>query len=317
MRALYWDGKHARVTDRPDPACSDSATIRVSLAGICATDLEITRGYMDYRGILGHEFVGRVEDGPGEWVGSRVVGEINVACGNCVSCSQGLGRHCPSRSVIGILNAEGAFAERLALPVANLHRVPDSLRDTAAVFTEPLAAAFEILEQIEVQPGHRCFVFGDGRLGLLVSQVLRTTGASVTTIGKHADKLALLAGKGITTRLLEQWDVQQGQADIVVEATGSADGLSRALTATKPRGFLVLKSTVAGAPPIDLSPLVINEIQVVGSRCGPFGPALDAMASGTIDVEPLISAHYPLDRAEEALRKAAEPGVLKVLIDCS
>lgn len=316
MRALVWNGERARVVEQPDPTASEQAIVRVTLAGICATDLEITRGYMDFRGVLGHEFVGRVEDGPEDWVGARVVGEINIGCGDCASCSEGLERHCPNRRVIGILDADGAFAERIALPLSNLHRVPYSVSDEAAVFTEPLAAAFEILEQVEIQAKHRCYVFGDGRLGLLISQVLHTTGASVTTIGKHPDKLALLAKCGIATRLLSDWEIQPEQGDIVVEATGSPAGFARAVDATRPRGFLVLKSTVADAPAIDLSPLVINEIHVVGSRCGPFGPALEALANGAIEVEQMVAEHFPLDLAEAALRKAAEPGVLKVLIDC-
>lgn len=316
MRALVWNGEQARVVEQPDPTGSGQAIVRVSLAGICATDLEITRGYMGFRGVLGHEFVGQVEDGPEDWVGARVVGEINIGCGDCASCSDDLERHCPNRSVIGILDADGAFAERIALPISNLHRVPNSVPDEAAVFTEPLAAAFEILEQVEVQTGHRCYVFGDGRLGILISQVLHTTGASVTTIGKHPDKLALLAERGIATRLLSDWERQPEQGDIVVEATGSPAGFARAVDATRPRGFLVLKSTVAEAPAIDLSPLVINEIQLVGSRCGPFGPALDALANGSVEVEQMVAGRYPLDQAEAALRKAAEPGVLKVLIDC-
>jgi threonine dehydrogenase-like Zn-dependent dehydrogenase len=245
-----------------------------------------------------------------------VVGEINIACGTCTRCREGLGRHCPTRSVIGILGADGVFAERIAMPVANLHRVPDSVPDEAAVFTEPLAAAFEILEQLDIRPHHRALVFGDGRLGQLISQVLKTTGASVTTIGKHKRKLALLEARGIETRLLPEWEKGPELADIVVEATGSAEGFSRAVAATRPRGHLVLKSTIANAPAIDLSPLVINEIQVVGSRCGPFGPALAALADGSVNVEPLISSRYPLAQAEAALHKAGQPGVLKVLIDC-
>lgn len=316
MRALFWDGEQARVTEQPDPDTTDGVVVRVSLAGVCATDLEITRGYMNYRGILGHEFVGCVEAGPDEWRGARVVAEINNACGRCESCLNGLERHCPSRSVIGILNANGAFAELIAVPVANLHRVPDEVSDEAAVFTEPLAAAFEILEQIDVEPQHRCLVFGDGRLGLLISQVLHTTGASVTTIGKHADKLALLTARGIETKLLSEWELASEQGDVVVEATGSASGFAHAVAATRPRGKLVLKSTVADSPPIDLAPLVINEISVVGSRCGPFEPALDALARRTVDVESLIAERYALADGEDALRKAGEPGVLKVLIDC-
>ena len=316
MRALYFDGERARLVERPAPDLAERVGIRVSLAGVCATDLEITRGYMDYRGILGHEFVGRVATGPAEWIGARVVAEINIACGNCASCRQGLGRHCPTRSVIGILGADGAFAEHIAMPLGNLHRVPDSVPDEAAVFAEPLAAAFEILEQIEVRPEHRVLVFGDGRLGLLISQVMRTTGASVTTIGKHGKKLALLSEFGIETCLLADWDASSAPGDIVVEATGSPKGFAQAVSATRPRGHLVLKSTVAHAGAIDLSPIVINEIVVVGSRCGPFAPALAALADGSVRVSGLIAERFGIDRGEEALREAGESGVLKVLIDC-
>jgi threonine dehydrogenase-like Zn-dependent dehydrogenase len=316
MRALYFDGERARLVERPEPDLADRVGIRISLAGVCATDLEITRGYMDYRGILGHEFVGRVETGPAEWIGERVVAEINIACGRCASCREGLGRHCPTRSVIGILGADGAFAERIAMPLCNLHRVPDSVPDEAAVFTEPLAAAFEILEQIEVRPEHRVLVFGDGRLGLLISKVMKTTGASVTTIGKHSEKLALLSDLGIETCLLADWEVSSAPGDIVVEATGSPKGFAQAVSATRPRGYLVLKSTVAHAGEIDLTPLVIHEIQVVGSRCGPFAPALAALANGSVRVSELISERFGIDRGEEALREAGKSGVLKVLIDC-
>ncbi|MCH7868241.1 MAG: alcohol dehydrogenase catalytic domain-containing protein [Myxococcales bacterium] len=316
MRALYFDGEQARVVERPDPVLAGRVGVRVSLAGVCATDLEITRGYMDYRGILGHEFVGCVEEGPTEWIGSRVVGEINIACGTCASCRQNLGRHCPNRSVIGILGADGAFAERIAMPIGNLHRVPDSVPDEAAVFTEPLAAAFEILEQVKLRPEHRVLVFGDGRLGLLISQVMQTTGASVTTIGKHPEKLALMEARGIATCLLADWDASSELGDIVVEATGSSAGFARAIAATRPRGTMVLKSTVAHPEAIDLSPLVINEIQVVGSRCGPFAPALAALEDGSVEVEAMIAERYGLEQAEDALAKAGEGGVLKVLIDC-
>lgn len=317
MLALVWDGAKAEIRERPEPVAAGDADaiVAVSLAGICATDLEITRGYMDYRGVLGHEFVGRVEAGPEAWLGARVVGEINVACGACEVCRQGDRRHCPTRSVVGIQGHDGVFAERVALPVSNLHRVPDAVPDEAAVFAEPLAAAFEILEQVQISAEDPCLVFGDGRLGQLISQVLATTGAQVTTVGRHPDKLERLAGRGIETMLQADFEAAPFQAGIVVEATGSAEGFTRAMTATRPRGTLVLKSTVADAPALDLSPLVIHEISVVGSRCGPFEPALAAMANGEVDVTPLIAARYPLREGVEALERAGAPGVLKVLID--
>jgi threonine dehydrogenase-like Zn-dependent dehydrogenase len=313
MRALVWDGSVASVVERREPVCTaDTAVVRVSLAGVCNTDLELLKGYMNFRGILGHEFTGTVEDGPAEWRGRRVVGEINFGCGRCPSCRQGLQRHCPSRRVMGILNADGAFAERVAVPVANLHTVPDAVDDEAAVFTEPLAAAFEILEQVHVQPGTDCVVLGDGKLGLLVAQVLFQAGARVLAVGKHVEKLAILQRRGIATTLATDWN--HGAADVVVEATGTAAGFAIGVAATQPRGTLVLKSTVARAGHVNLAPLVINEITVVGSRCGSFAPALRALDAGSIDVHSLIAARRRLREAADALQLAATPGVLKVLL---
>jgi len=314
MRALCWDGATAAVCDRPAPrADGDYAVVRVTVAGICNTDLELTRGYMDFRGVLGHEFVGVVDDGPPAWRGRRVVGEINFACGHCPTCAAGLGRHCPTRSVMGILNADGAFAEYVAVPIANLHMVPDGVADDAAAFCEPLAAAFEILEQLPSAAQSRCVVLGDGKLGLLAAQVLAAAGARVLAVGRHQRKLAVLRGRGIETVTLDAWD--RTRADVVVEATGTAAGFALAVAATRPRGTVVLKSTVAHAAPLHLAPVVIDELTVVGSRCGPFAPALDALARGTVDVTSLISARRPLREGVEALRLAAEPGVVKVLLE--
>jgi len=314
MRALVWDGHVLRVAERPKPLPTPGmALVRVAVAGICSTDLELVKGYMDFRGVLGHEFVGSVEDGPDEWRGKRVVAEINFACGACRSCRGGLRRHCPTRRVMGILNADGAFAEYVAVPVANLHLVPDGVDDDSAAFAEPLAAAFEILEQIRLQPTTRCVVLGDGKLGLLVSQVLSEAGADVLAVGKHADKLAILQARGIDTVLVADWD--RAAADLVVESTGSAGGFGAALAATRPRGVLVLKSTLADAERLNLAPLVINEITVVGSRCGSFTPALRALQAGSIDVRSLISARRPLCEGAAALELASRPGVMKVLLD--
>ena len=312
MRALLFDGTAARVADLPRPA-ADAATavVRVHLAGICNTDLELIKGYMGFRGVLGHEFVGTVADGPAAWSGRRVVGEINFACGQCATCLRGLGRHCPTRRVMGILNADGAFAEYVAVPLANLHAVPDEVADATAVFTEPLAAAFEILEQVRVEPAMECTVLGDGKLGLLVAQVLARAGARVLAVGKHDEKLALLRRRGIETARLERWN--RARADLVVEATGSPAGLALAIAATRPRGTLVMKSTVAEPVALNLAPLVIDEISVVGSRCGRFEPALQALADGSVEVGSLIGARRPL--GAEALREAAQPGALKVLIE--
>lgn len=284
-------------------------------AGVCNTDLEIAKGYMSFRGVLGHELVGVVVDGPEAWRGKRVVVEINFACGACASCEQGLGRHCPTRTVMGILGADGAFAELVSVPVANLHAVPDSIDDDHAVFAEPLAAAFEILDQVAITRGMRCVVLGDGKLGLLVSQVLANAGADVLAIGKHDEKLALPRARGIRTAMFDAWSPEKERADVVVEATGSARGFAAAVSATRPRGTLVQKSTVAGEVKLDLAPIVIHEISVVGSRCGRFEPALAALGANEIDVTPLVSARFPLARAEEALARAASPGTLKVLLE--
>ena len=314
MRALVWDGIAARVTDRPEPIpTSAMAVVRVTRAGICNTDLELVKGYMDFRGVLGHEFTGTVEAGPSEWRGKRVVGEINFACGACPTCERGLGRHCPHRRVMGILNADGAFAEFVAVPVNTLHRVPDGVDDDLAVFTEPLAAAFEILEQVDIQPGTECVVLGDGKLGLLLAQVLFQAGAHVLAVGKHTEKLGILRRRGIPTVLAGDWD--RAPADVVVEATGSASGFTTAVSATRPRGTLVLKSTVAGPAPLNLAPVVITEITIVGSRCGRFEPALRALEVGSIDVRSLISAQRSLEAGVDALQLATAPGVLKVLLD--
>jgi len=315
MEALHFDGARLRHLDaHPEPSVGEGeALVRVRLAGICSTDLQILAGYMGFTGIPGHEFVGEVAGGPAEWVGRRVVGEINYACGRCPTCRRRLGRHCPHRRVMGILGADGAFAERLAVPVANLHAVPDGVPDEAAVFTEPLAAAFSILEQVPVGPGMGVTVLGDGKLGLLCAQVLASTGASVTLVGKHPANLAAVAPHGATGVLLAAW-TPDASADCVVEATGSPAGLELAMVAVRPRGTLVLKSTVAEPHSLSLAPLVVNEIHVVGSRCGLFPPALAALADGTVSVTPLIDATYPLADGVAAVAHAARPGVRKVLL---
>jgi threonine dehydrogenase-like Zn-dependent dehydrogenase len=288
------------------------AVVRVHFAGLCNTDLEITKGYMNFSGVLGHEFVGKVDQGPADWVGKRVVGEINFACGACSFCARGLRRHCPTRRVMGILGADGAFAEYVAVPLPNLHCVPDQVSDEAAVFTEPLAAAFEILEQVHVQPGTECVVLGDGKLGLLVAQVLFQAGARVLAVGKHEEKLAVVRRRGIDTACGTQWD--EAPADLVIDATGSAAGFALALKTTRPRGTLVAKSTVVDSAPLNLAQIVVNEITVLGSRCGNFAPALRALEAGSVDVCPLISARVPLRAGVDALQLAATPGVLKVLL---
>lgn len=316
MQAVVLEGRVVGVAERPEPEPTPgTAIVRVGLAGVCNTDLEIARGYMGFRGILGHELVGVVEEGPSEWTGQRVVSEINFACGHCAQCQQGLGRHCPTRRVMGILEADGAFAERVAVPIANLHAVPDAVRSEDAVFTEPLAAAFEILEQLRIEPGQHTLVLGDGKLGLLIAQVLQGAGANVRAVGRHPEKLDVLARRGIETCLQRDYTPNK-EVDVCVEATGSVEGFATALAATRPRGTIVLKSTVAGQHELDLAPLVIDEIQLVGSRCGPFEPALEALAAGRIDVAPLVRDRVPLRRGDEALRQAGQPGALKVLMEC-
>jgi threonine dehydrogenase-like Zn-dependent dehydrogenase len=312
MRALVFDGGLSCQADRPVPEpAPGEARIRVRLAGICATDLAITRGYMGFAGVLGHEFVGAVDAGPAEWLGRRVVGEINAACGRCATCARGLGRHCPDRTVLGIQGRDGAFAEYLILPVGNLHPVPDAVPDAAAVFVEPLAAAFRIREQVQPQTEDAVQVLGDGRLGLLIAQVLAATGCRLTLVGRHPAKLALAREWGIETA---DTSVNLPPADLVVDATGAPDGLVHAIARVRPCGTVVLKTTCAESPPFNPAPLVIHEVTVIGSRCGPFPPALAALASGSVRVAPLVAATYPLTDGAEAFAHAARPGVLKVLL---
>ncbi|NLC55997.1 MAG: alcohol dehydrogenase catalytic domain-containing protein [Armatimonadetes bacterium] len=316
MQALRFDGTVRLEREAPPPLPGPGeALVDVHLAGICATDLEITRGYMGYQGILGHEFVGTVRQSPeGTLNGQRVVGEINAGCGECDWCRRGLQTHCPTRTVIGIQGREGAFAEQIALPARNLHRVPAEISDEEAAFVEPLAAAFRIVEQVPVGPLHRVVLLGDGRLGLLAAQVLALTGCDLVALGHHPEKLALLEARGIRTAAPEE--VPTHRADVVVDATGSPEGFAQALALTRPQGIVVLKTTCAGRSPVALAPLVVDEVTVVGSRCGPFAPALRALAERKVDVRPLIAACYPLSDGVAALEHAGRPGVLKVLLDC-
>lgn len=314
MEALYWSGRELSLNPAyPTPKADDqTALVKVHLAGICSTDLQIFKGYMNFRGVPGHEFVGFVVEGPKTLIEKRVVGEINFACGRCEFCRRELNRHCPNRSVMGILNADGAFAEFVAVPVVNLHVVSASITDEEAVFTEPLAAAFEILDQVQVNPGDAVLVLGDGKLGNLCAQVLRLTGANVTALGKHPDNLKLIKRFGIRTMLLS--DRVPKQFDVVVEATGSASGLQLAMSAVRPRGTLVLKTTIGGEHKVSLAPLVINEITTVGSRCGPFAPALDALQQRSVSVTPLIEKIYPLSDGIDAVVHAGKPGARKILL---
>jgi len=314
MQALHWNGAtlnldRSYLTPKAD---EKTALLRVRLAGICSTDLQIFKGYLGFRGVPGHELVGEVKEGPAELVGKRVVVEINFACGRCQFCLGDLGRHCPQRRVMGIVGADGSFAEYVAAPARNLHLIPDSIADEEAVFIEPLAAAFEIIEQVQIGVGDDVLVLGDGKLGLLCAQVLRLTGARLSAVGKHPEKLAILKKLGIRAFVMSDW--KPHLYDVVVEATGSTTGLEMALEAVKPRGTLVLKSTVAQNHSLSLAPLVINEITVVGSRCGVFPPALEALAQKSVSVTPLIEKIYPLADGLEAVAHAARPGARKILL---
>ena len=317
MRALLCDNGLRYDPTYPDPVPPPGeALIRVRLAGICNTDLELVRGYLGFRGVLGHEFVGEVvQASDPAWLGRRVVGDINAACRSqqCEACNAGRHTHCPNRTTLGIAGRDGAFADYLVLPLANLFSVPDHVPDESAVFTEPLAAACEILEQIKIAPTDRVVVLGDGKLGLLVAAVLRLTGAELTLVGRNRNKLAIAEGWGVPVRLADVTLPAQA-ADLVVECTGSPQGFESARRLLRPRGTLVLKSTYHGALSVDMSGLVVDEITLLGSRCGPFAPALRLLAAGLVDPRGLISETFALNQAAAAFAHAAAPGVLKVLL---
>jgi threonine dehydrogenase-like Zn-dependent dehydrogenase len=316
MRALVFDPSLRLDRDRTEPPAREGDTLlRVRVAGICSTDLEICRGYMGFAGVLGHEFVADVvESANASLVGRRVVAEINCVCGQCDLCRRGLPTHCRDRTVVGILNHGGAFADFLRVPAANCHVVPDLVDDDQAVFVEPLAAAFQILRQVPIDASTSVTLLGDGRLGLLCAQVLKNAGAAVRVVGRNENKLALCDRWGIATQVVADVDAGHDQ-DVVVDATGSADGLELAMRLVRPRGTIVLKSTVAEGKPLTLAPLVIDEVTIVGSRCGPFDAAIDPLARDEIDVRPLIHSRYSLDDGVEAMRVAGTRGVLKVLLD--
>src|SRR4051812_3816317 len=309
MRGVFCDGTGIRFRDDlPEPQPRAGETIlRVRAVGICDTDLQLARGYMGFRGVLGHEFVGQTS------AGRRVTAEINAACHRCPTCLVGRTGHCPHRTVLGILNHDGAMAERVRVPVANLHDIPDVIEDREAVFIEPLAAAFRITEQVPLGPETRVAIVGDGKLGLLCAWATRLSGAEVSLVGKHPEKLDL-AGARITTHTLDVARDLGRDFDVVADCTGSPSGLPTALGLVRPCGTVVLKTTVAGTYTIDLAPIVIDEIRLIGSRCGPFPPAIDALARRTIDVRPLIGAELDLNDAEAAFEAAATPGARKVLM---
>ena len=320
MKGLWLeDGKVSFRNDlpTPDPAPGE-ALVRVIRAGICNTDLELVRGYYPYRGVLGHEFVGRVEQGPPTLVGRRVVGEINAVCGSCIECACGNKTHCQQRSVLGIVNRDGAFAEYLVLPIENLFTVPEEVSTDVATFTEPLAAALEIQQQLQIRPSDRVLVVGDGKLGLLIAQTLQLTGCRLLALGRHPNKLALLEARNIATHCAVSTGaegIQQRSYDLAVECTGSRAGFEAARRALRPRGTLVLKSTYRGELTIDASAIVVDELTLVGSRCGPFAPALELLEERRVDVESMIHARYSLEEGLEAFERAARSGVLKVLFD--
>ncbi len=315
MRTLIFEKTLQYKSDSPIPTPPPGeALIRTTMAGICNTDIEIIRGYMDFTGVLGHEFVGLVEqaDDVPELVGQRVVGEINAYCGRCPTCRRGDPTQCPQRDTLGIDRRDGTMADYFTLPTKLLYPVPESIPDEWAVFSEPLAAACQITEQIHVRPSERVVVLGDGKLGLLIAQVLQLIGCDLLVVGRHVDKLAILQRRGIRTQLAGE-EIVPG-ADVVVEVTGSAAGFAIARSLVRPRGTLVLKSTFHGDVSLNLSRLVVDEISVVGSRCGPFPVALRLLEQRLVNVEPLIEATFSLDEGLAAFERAIEPGVLKVLL---
>ena len=313
MRAVYLDQDGIQFrTDHPLVQSDTEIAVRVLVAGICETDLQLVKGYMGFRGVPGHEFVGVAQSG--KFAGQRVVGEINCSCGNCKLCQSGLSNHCPHRSVIGILNHDGAFAETVNVPEANLHAVPDSVSNETAVFTEPLAAAFQVPAQLDLAQFRRAVVIGDGRLAYLIAQVLRLGPCEVLVVGKHEEKLNRFKLLGFETRLLSQTPSRR-EFDLAVDCSGSPTGIPTALDYLRPRGTLVLKTTVAGSHEIDLAPLVIDEITVVGSRCGPFDIALSALENERVEVESLITGRFPLEQASDAFVSATLHSHGKILLE--
>ncbi|WP_028083997.1 MDR/zinc-dependent alcohol dehydrogenase-like family protein [Dolichospermum circinale] len=315
MKGLWLENNQLQLrTDIPIPEPpAGEALVRVLCAGICNTDLELIKGYYPYNGIIGHEFVGVVEQGPEHLINQRVVGEINAACGYCRFCRSGQPTHCENRTVLGIVNRNGAFAEYLSLPIQNLHIVPENVSTAAATFTEPLAAALEIQQQITLCEDDRVLVVGDGKLGQLIAQTLALTGCDLLVVGRHTDKLLNLAARGIKNALANT--VKDRYFDVSIDCTGNPEGFNTARRALRPRGTLILKSTYAGNLSLDASALVVDEITLIGSRCGPFVPALELLATEKVNVQSLIQGIYPLSLGLEAVEKAKTQGVLKVLLE--
>lgn len=315
MKALRFANGELRLEEVSQPRAEEEALIRVTKSGICNTDIEIIRGYAGFEGTIGHEFVGIVEGSPSAgWVGKRVVGEINAGCGRCALCVAGDPRHCPDRTVLGIKGRDGAHAEFLCLPEENLVHVPDTVSDEEAVFAEPLAAAYGITEQVEVRPDTKVAVIGDGKLGILCALSLGIRSGEVTLIGRHASKLSIAERQGIEGVMVTDAAKMASMFDVVVEASGSETGFATAIDIVRPRGKVVLKSTFQGKPTWEAWRVVVDEITIVGSRCGRFGPAIDLLAKGKIDVTPLISEDLPLERGVGAMAEAQKKGVLKVLL---
>ena len=313
MKALWLENNKISMREIAQPDKPNEALIKIRKAGICSTDLELVKGYYPYTGVIGHEFVGEVVSAPDPfWVGQRVVGDINVACGKCEACLNGRQTHCENRTVLGIVDRDGVFAEYTSLPLENLHRVPDSVSDEWAVFTEPLAAALEIQQQIQIRPTDRVLVVGAGRLGQLIAQTLALTGCDLRVVTRHAHVQELLQARGIRT--VTEADVQPRRWDVVVEVTGSAEGFALARRAIRPRGTLVMKSTYKGEMSVNFSSIVVDEINIIGSRCGPFEPALRLMEKCEVDPSVLVMASYKLDDTLKAFEHAARAGVLKVLV---
>ena len=316
MLALVYDGQQAAIReDYPAPqAPAGHALIGVRMAGICRTDLEILKGYMNFRGVMGHEFVGTVLQGPAKWKGKRVVAEINCACGRCDLCRRGLSNHCRDRTVMGIQGRDGCFSQQLVIPARNLHEVPAGVSDEQAVMVEPLAAAIQVIKQVQVNRTDHVVVLGDGKLGQLVARALKGHTTKLLLVGKHQAKLEAAEKQGIQTVRVEEF-LTRGLADIVVEATGRPEGLELAMRTIRPRGTIVLKSTIAATSGMNLAPLVVNEVTVVGSRCGPFGDALRALANRQVDVDALVSQVFPLREGLAALEAAGRSENLKILLD--
>jgi threonine dehydrogenase-like Zn-dependent dehydrogenase len=314
MNALWLENNEISLRDVPQPRKPNEALIKIRKAGICSTDLELVKGYYPYTGVLGHEFVGEVmEAEDASWIGRRVVGEINVVCHQCEQCLNGRPTHCENRTVLGIVNRDGVFADFTNLPSTNLRLIPDSVPDEVAVFTEPLAAALEIQQQIQIKPTDRVLLIGAGRLGQLIAQTLALTGCDLRVVARHAHQQNLLKRRGIG--IISEEEIKPWRWDIVVEATGSPSGFSLARRAIRPRGTLVLKSTYKGEMGVNFSSMVVDEINIVGSRCGPFEPALRLMESRQVDPTVLIAKEFKLEDGLKAFEHAAGTGMLKVLIE--